>query len=192
MLSLYEARQVLISYQDDHLLLFTQMRTGNLFQDIWTLREGTNEIQAHEYAEFRLGELILQPPRAHLCAKTGTSGSKLVPGYIQCPSAHGVVQKVTFAVSVFRTRITACYPHRGETGPYFVPGFTACCCSLSQGTIRGVRAGLRGMRSEWLQHFPRERVVRGLGRGGVRGALRGTAPARPQHNTRPALCGAHS
>jgi hypothetical protein len=74
-----------------------QMRTGNLFQEIWTLQEGSNVLQAHEYVEFSRGELILQPPSAHLCTKTGMSGSKLVPAYVQCPSVHGVVQKVTFA-----------------------------------------------------------------------------------------------
>ena len=73
------------------------MRTGNLYQDIWTLRDGTNELQAHEYVEFSRGELILQPPNALKCAKTSISGSKLVPAYIQCPSANGVVEAVTFA-----------------------------------------------------------------------------------------------
>jgi hypothetical protein len=74
-----------------------QMRTGNLYQSIWALQDGTNELQAHEYVEFSRGEIMMQPPRAHLCAQSSMSGSKLVPGYIQCPTANGIVEQVTFA-----------------------------------------------------------------------------------------------
>lgn len=74
-----------------------KMRTGNLYQSIWTLDNGTNELQAHEYVEFSRGEIIMQPPRAHLCAQTTMSGDKLIPGYIQCPTSDGIVQNVTFA-----------------------------------------------------------------------------------------------
>ena len=62
-----------------------------------------------------------------------------------------------FAFSLFRTRITTCYPYyRVETGPLFRTKITTCCCSPSQGAPRAARrwsssgpASLIGQRRSW-------------------------------------------
>ena len=43
-----------------------RMRTGNLYQDIFTLRDRANDLETHEYQEFRFGEVLLEPPDAAL------------------------------------------------------------------------------------------------------------------------------
>ena len=78
-----------------------RMRTGNLYQEIWTLQEGANRLVGHEPTEWRFGSLELQPPNAHLCAtaaaQSPAGGRGGIPGYIICPTTYGVVSKVSFS-----------------------------------------------------------------------------------------------
>lgn len=70
-----------------------RMRTGNLYQDVWTLRDGHNTVSGHEYSEFRYGEVIFKPATAHLCGRAQQNH----PAYIQCPTKDGIIKQITFA-----------------------------------------------------------------------------------------------
>jgi hypothetical protein len=69
------------------------MRTGNHYESVWTMAKGPNNLEHHEYMEFRWGELIYRPSGALLCTQTVSSH----PAFLICPQQGAVITKVEFA-----------------------------------------------------------------------------------------------
>jgi len=75
-----------------------KMRTGNTYLNSWTLREGLQTVEQHEYLEFRYVEVqaVEPPPQAGQCALTAP-GDYTTPLTLACSEADSTVVDVLFA-----------------------------------------------------------------------------------------------
>lgn len=70
------------------------LNTGNDYQDVWTLRPGSQNFSQHEYSEFRWMELQVTPPQ-RVCASS-TPSDYTTPVHLDCGFGN-TITAVTFA-----------------------------------------------------------------------------------------------
>lgn len=72
------------------------MRTGNKYENIWTLRAGNQTFEHHEYLEFRYAEIVAVNGTSAQCAKT-ESGDYVTPITLACQDVGATITAVNFS-----------------------------------------------------------------------------------------------
>ena len=115
---------------DDDIIVQSDMADSMFIMESGSALVFVGETNVHEYHEgdyFGEPGLILEEPRAATvkacgkvsCWKLGRAAFEQVAG--SC-GPELMERSKQYVFSLFRTRITTCYAHRAETGPFFVPG----------------------------------------------------------------------
>eukprot|EP00039_Didymoeca_costata_P005722 m.83920 g.83920 ORF g.83920 m.83920 type:complete len:1143 (-) comp12945_c1_seq2:86-3514(-) len=82
--------------------VMTEMRTGNNYNDKWTLKDGVNHFEHHEYMEFRYIQISVQlppppPPPPAQCYKSNVAHNSPAVARLSCVVKGDVISKVIFA-----------------------------------------------------------------------------------------------
>lgn len=107
------------------------MRTGNDYEHVWTLRDGPQTLELHEYLEFRYAELVSLDVDAGAQCVNSAVGDYSTPLTLACVNASQVITGVQFAS--YGTPTGCCTPAAGA--PYENTFVVNSSCHLTNSSL---------------------------------------------------------